>query len=302
MNPPAETDKAQSLFTPTRRRLWILSIGWAGVGFLTAAVMYGLALSGASDIVIGGDFIAFQTAAKAALSGDAVSLYDRVQFQVMMAEAFPHHEEANLSWQYPPSYLLLAAPFALPPYLLAYGIWSTGTAALFFLTIRKQIGDRLILFAAITGPAAYAAYITGQNGFLSAALLVLAGVYPKTRPLLAGAAAGLLTIKPHLGLLIPIAYLAAGHWRAFGAAALTASALALLSALIFGAEAWPAFFAAAFETSNRVTEQVMPLAKMATPFNAALYLGLPPLIGKDYLRFFRRRFSVSGLACLAAGR
>ncbi len=264
-------------YRPTRALLWRAIGAWAGISLATTALMYVLVLSGRSDAVIGGDFTAFHTAAKAALEGAAAQIYDPAYFRTLLPAAAVTGE-GTLSWQYPPTYLLLMTPFAALPYFLAFTVWSTATAAGYYAAARQVIRDRLILFAIIAGPASFAAYITGQNGFFTAMLLLAACALPNKRPLLAGVAAGLLTIKPHLGLLIPIAYLAAGCWRAFGAAALTSIGLALLSLAAFGTEPWAAFVNAALETSGRVEAGIMPLAKMATPYSAALFAGAPALV------------------------
>ena len=63
------------------------------------------------------------------------------------------------------------------------------------------------------------------------------------RPILAGVLLGLLTYKPHLGLLFPVALIAGRHWRVFVSAAVAAMLLAAASWLAFGTECWQAFFA-----------------------------------------------------------
>ena len=56
----------------------------------------------------------------------------------------------------------------------------------------------------------------GQNGFLTAALIGGRRCCNwRTRPLLAGLLLGLLTYKPHFGLLFPVALIFGGYWRAF---------------------------------------------------------------------------------------
>ena len=264
-----------SRYGPTRRNLWILFGVWATFSALTGAVMYGAALAGVSGVMIGGDFSAFFIAARAAAEGAAASIYDVADFQARLNAAFPGRDDLTLSWQYPPTYFLVIAPFAAAPYLLGYTIFSGATAGAYATLLRKRIDDKLLFFAIVASPAAFIALTSGQNGFLTAALLLLAVSDPKRRPILAGIAAGLLTIKPHLGLLLPIAYLAAGCWRAIGVAALTALALAALSLAAYGTEPWLAFFSAVTDVAGRVEIGLMPLAKMATPYSAALYAGFP---------------------------
>ena len=92
----------------------------------------------------------------------------------------------------------------------------------------------------------------GQNGLLNAALLGAGLLMIPSRPALAGVCIGLLSYKPHLGLLIPFALAAAGLWRTFAVAAATTLALALVSIPLFGVSSWIAFFAAMSEFGTLV--------------------------------------------------
>lgn len=262
-------------FAPSRQNLPLVFGGWAIIALVTMAAMYALALAGANDVMIGGDFSAFHVAAGAAAEGASAEIYEVTAFEARLLESFPDREDLRLSWQYPPTYFLLIIALAGLPYLFGFTVWSTATFAGFATVIRKQINDPLILFGVIASPAALTAFITGQNGFLTAALFVLAAFNPKGRPLLAGVAAGILTVKPHLGLLIPIAYLAGGCWRAIGVAMLTALILGIISVLGFGLEPWAAFFGAITEVSGKVSAIIMPLGMMVTPYATALFAGLP---------------------------
>src|SRR5207244_366457 len=76
--------------------------------------------------------------------------------------------------------------------------------------------------------------IVGQNAFLTLALL-LAGVgLLGRRDFAAGAILGLLSYKPQLAIMVPVALLAARHWRAIAGAALSASFAVALSPALFG--------------------------------------------------------------------
>jgi hypothetical protein len=59
--------------------------------------------------------------------------------------------------------------------------------------------------------------------------------------MLAGCCIGLLTFKPHLGILFPIVLAAGGHWRAMASAATVTALLALASCVAFGVDSWHAF-------------------------------------------------------------
>lgn len=78
----------------------------------------------------------------------------------------------------------------------------------------------------------------GQCGLLVAALIIGAFRLAPNRPLAAGILVGLLTFKPQFGLLVPAALLAMRQWRVIAAAAATALVLCVVSAAVFGADAW----------------------------------------------------------------
>ena len=61
---------------------------------------------------------------------------------------------------------------------------------------------------ALAFPATFINLFHGQNGFLNAALLGAALLALDRRPVVAGILFGLLSYKPHLGLLVPLALLA----------------------------------------------------------------------------------------------
>ena len=62
------------------------------------------------------------------------------------------------------------------------------------------------------------------------------------RPIAAGILIGLLSYKPHFGLLLPLALLCGRHWTSFFWAAGTTVAFAALSVAAFGVDTWIAFW------------------------------------------------------------
>jgi len=91
-------------------------------------------------------------------------------------------------------------------------------------------------------PMAFINTLVGQNGFLTAALIGGTLYLIPIRPVLAGICLGLLTYKPQYGLLFPIVLIAAGQWRVFVSAGVTAIVMVVVSWLAFGTESWLAFF------------------------------------------------------------
>lgn len=261
------------------KRPVVLSVA-AGAITIYAVVYLGIILTAENlitihDLVIGGDFIVFWSAAQSLLSDNPLAIYDRETIGLLLAEHFPRDEPYRLYWQYPPTMLVIIAPFAALPYVPALWVWNLGGVAVFSAAMLSVWRNYSALFIGITAAVAFQALITGQTGFLTAALLTVAAAFADRRPIIAGIAAGLLTVKPQLGLLIPIAFAAAGCWRAFGAAAVTAIALAAVSTAIFGAEAWLAFYGAATTHGGLMSSDVFPYHKLITPLGFFTLLGAP---------------------------
>lgn len=263
-------------------RLVEVMMAAAAIVFATQAALFAVTIATAEDYVtiygpvIGGDFVVFDRAADAALSGDPAAIYDSKVLAQELAEAFPTHGDFRLSWQYPPSIYLLIWPLAFLSYLSSYALWAFATGGLFLLSLRNIWTDRAALFLVIASPAAFQSLITGQTGFLTAALLVGAAMWADRRPLIAGIAAGLLTVKPQLGLLIPFAFAAAGCWRAFAVAAATAALMIGASVALFGTESWSAFFDAVTTHGARLQLDIFPYYKLISVFGGAATLGASP--------------------------
>lgn len=177
-----------------------------------------------------------------ALAGQAASIYDPVLLKAAEVAALGHDFAGSLGWFYPPTFLLAAWPLSLLSVVVAQLLW-TGATLTAFAAILFRIGRWDGLLLGLAFPACLSAVMVGQNGFLTAALLGGALLCVPGRPMLAGLLFGALSVKPHFGLLIPVALVAGGHWRIAGSAALSTLALAALSAAAFGIEPWLAFAA-----------------------------------------------------------
>ena len=225
---------------------------------------------------VGGDFVAFWGSARAVMDGLAADIYQPAAYEAYLMENAMPRERFGLTWQYPPTYDFFILPLALLPFMPGYVLWTGGTFAMFLATMRGSLKlpwTGVLLIAAI--PVCFNAVITGQNGFLTATLLVVAAAMPDKRPVLAGICAGLLTFKPQLGVLLPFAYLAAGCWRAFFTASVTAVLLFAASVGVFGWETWEAFFQGIAGVGDGVSRSIYPLQKMPTVFAALAKSGVP---------------------------
>lgn len=266
-----------SKFRLTGLRVFALSALMLGIAVAVSIAQFSAAKHYVlpAGAVVGGDYVAFDVAATAAAEGRASETYDPALFEAMLKEHGPPKKRFGLTWQYPPTYFFLIAPLALLPYAAGYALWTGGTLLAFLGALRLAGASLLALFVFLASPTAFQAAITGQNGFLTAALLLVAALFAERRPLVAGAAAALLTVKPQLGVLLPIAFVAAGCWRAFAAAAVGATALALAATIAYGADVWTAFLSGLGGVSGNLAAAKMPLYKMATPFAALRFAGAP---------------------------
>jgi arabinofuranan 3-O-arabinosyltransferase len=220
------------------------------------------------------DFIAVWSAGKLALGGHPAAVYDWPVHKLVEESAVGHAFDGYFGWHYPPTFLFVAIALALLPYTTAYMVWTLGTLPAYLAAIRAIVGDRNGYFLAAAFPSVLANAVVGQNGFLTAALIGSALVLMERRPVLAGVLLGLLTYKPHLGLLFPIALIAGRHWRVFVSAAVVAMLIAAASWLVFGSECWQAFFANIGHTERVfLSEGQADWSKLQTAFGLVRTLG-----------------------------
>lgn len=237
------------------------------------------------------DFVSFYAAGKLAAAGTAALAYDPAAHQAAEWAA----TEPGVQYQfffYPPVFLLLSAPLAKLPYLVAFAVFEAATLALYLVALRPIVDRRgaLWLIPALAFPAVFWTFGLGQNAFLSASLFAFGTRFVDRRPAVAGMLLGALIYKPHLGLLIPVALIAGRRWKAVGGAAAGAGGLVLLSGLIFGWPAWAAFLNAFAGAHGTYENGRIELAGMVTVMGAARLLGIPPTSA----------YVVQGAAALAA--
>ncbi len=246
----------------------------AHVVYLAAAYWHGVWIVAPDGSGVASDFVNVWAAGKLALGHEAASAYDWPAHKAMEEVAVGHAFDGYFGWHYPPPFLFAAATLALCSYPLAYVAWLVATFPAYIAVVRTIIGDRTGYLLALAFPAILSNFVVGQNGFLTAGLLGGALWFIERRPILAGVLLGLLTYKPHFGLLFPIVLAASGHWRVFGIAAVTALALAAASLMAFGPETWHAFFASISHTSQAfLSDGWADFGKLQTVFGLTRTLG-----------------------------
>ena len=242
--------------------------------FLAASLAQGLWLYDARGLAIETDFVNVWAAGRLAVEGHAPAAYDWVTHKHMEVAAVGHPFDKYFGWHYPPTFLLAAALLALLPYGAAFGAWMALTLPPYLLVIRGIVGHRIGFLLAAAFPGVLWNVAVGQNGFVTAALLGGSIASIERQPLLAGALLGLLSYKPQFGLLFPLVLAAAGYWRVFAAAAVTAALMAAASWLAFGSATWSAFFDSVPLTNQIVlSDGLADWAKLQSLFGVVKSLG-----------------------------
>ncbi len=220
------------------------------------------------------DFVNVWAAGKLALQGHPAQAWDwNIQKQVELA-LLKQDFVGYFAWHYPPPFLFVAALLAQFPYAVAFAGWAVVSMLPYLAVMRAIVGRSFGLLLAAAFPAVFINVLVGQNGFLTAALIGGTLYLLPGRPVLAGICLGLLSYKPQYGLLFPLVLIAAGHWRVFFSAGVTAIVMAAASYFAFGFESWAAFFHWLPMFSQAfLTEGKAPWFKLQSIFALVRYFG-----------------------------
>jgi len=184
---------------------------------------------------------------------------------------------ASYPFAYPPSFLLVLWPLGQLPGWVACATLVAVTLPLYLWATTGGNWRSPALLAALAAPTTVIAIVAGQTGFLVAALLAGGMRLTAGHPVAGGVLLGLLTYKPQLGLLVPVALVAARQWRTLASAAATAILLVVVTSLLFGASVWSSWSTAlpAFARQH-AAEDAEILHLMPTILVALVQLGVAP--------------------------
>ncbi len=237
------------------------------------------------------DFASFYAAGSLADAGTPQLAYNETAHYAAEQQA----TEPGIEYQffyYPPVFLLICALFGRLPYLAAFIAFEAVSLLLCLLVARGILKEKswAMLPALLAFPSVFWTLGLGQNAFLTAALFGGALLLIDRRPTLAGVLFGLLCYKPHFGLLIPVALVAGGRWRAFIGAALSAGAMVALSIAFFGWHTWQDFLALAGGSHSTYELGRIDLAGFVTLFGGLRLMHVPSELA----------YAVQGVGSLAA--
>jgi hypothetical protein len=170
----------------------------------------------------------------------AAQIYQAAPLQAFQGQLYPGFR-SFFPYQYPPAFLLPIGWLSDFSFATAQTLWTlagitvlAASAALFFGPSRRGFA----ILALLASPAALLNGAAGETGYFTAAFLLAGFALLPKQPWAAGIAFGLLTLKPQLGLLLPLVLLICGEFQAMTAACLTALALIARSCAAFPAGLW----------------------------------------------------------------
>jgi Glycosyltransferase family 87 len=226
--------------------------------------------------VLGRDFLNFWHYGLAAWRDDAARFYDIAFYNGMLDKLVPGYDYPDQSWSYPPHYMLLAAPFGLVGYNLALAIYTALGLWLYWKVVVSGFEgteQRIALFAT---PTLTVFLLCGQVSALIAVLLVAIYRTLDRQPVVAGLLIALMTVKPQIGLLIPLFLILTGRWKVFFVAALGTLALVGMSMVIHGVEVWRTwvFEGIATQSTTLTQSNAIVMGLMPTAFVDMILIGV----------------------------
>ncbi len=227
------------------------------------------------------------------LHGHVAMLFDPVAYNGFLAGLYGAKLPFHI-WSYPPNYLLVTMAFDWLPPWRAVLAWDFCSLALLVVVLRLAGLPRLLVLAVALSPASLENILEGQNAALVTALIGGGVLLLPKRPLLGGVLVGLASIKPQMGLVLPL-FLLRRYPVAFAAAVVAALGLALASFLVLGPGAWRGFvhFTEPFMSGVLLTGKPAAFAGgLVSVFAVFRFLGVPVALVIQ---------GVVSLACVAAG-
>ena len=210
----------------------------------------------------------------------AAEIYDPVRLHSAQL-ALGMDPGAAYPFGYPPSYLLVLWPIGHLPGAISCAVLIAVGLPLYLWASVGANWRSPMLVAALAAPTTAIGMVSVQTSFLAAALLAGGMRLAAGHPVAGGVLLGLLTYKPQLGLLVPVALVAARLWRTIISAAVTAILLVLLTSLLFGGAIWPTWLAALFAFSHEFAAESSQIRHlMPTILVALLQLGVAPAVAQ----------------------
>jgi hypothetical protein len=203
-----------------------------------------------AGVVNGPDFVYYYTLGHLAREGRIATAYDGAASHAAQSALIPESADAFHAPVYPPQAALIFMPFSRLTFEHALAAWTLVTIGLYLLFVwyawrvaRDQLPDATLVFAAAIGfPPFWQTVMNGQGTILILGSFFLAWLALERKwHFLAGAALGLLAIKPQFGLPFATIVIVRREWRMLAGAAASVAAQSLAVWWVLGADAFSGF-------------------------------------------------------------
>jgi alpha-1,2-mannosyltransferase len=186
----------------------------------------------------GGDFINLWTTARMMLEGKVGDIYRPDAFMAYQRGFLDEHIGQRL-WAYPPHSLFIAWPAGLAGYFVSFAVFSLFGLAMLAAGARRFGFSWTETLMLVCSPAAMACLTLGQTGSMACGLLLMA-LSPRKSDAgrLTIASAVMLTVKPQIGVLLPLLWLIQRRWLSIGVTTVAVLLVVGLSAAAFGLQPW----------------------------------------------------------------
>jgi alpha-1,2-mannosyltransferase len=262
----------------------------------------------------GRDFVILWSGGRFLNEGHVADIYNLDAYRGFIAELFGKLKPHN--YLYPPVSFPVAGLFGLMPYWLGLTVWLVGTGALFVWAVRSWWPREWHSpWLALVTPAAMMNIWAGHYGFLLGALFLMGWQrLGEQKPAQSGVWFGLMLIKPHMALLVPLVMLIRRQWTTILAGGATGVGLIAITSLLYGYQPWlnwlvqggstqmtlldagESFFG--YMSTSAATAVLRFSDSMAAALTAQAILGLTAIAGVTVAAF--RRTPLPDLAMLTA--
>lgn len=219
------------------------------------------------------DFFGLWSFGRYVLTHAPATIYDEPALHAFQT-GFGMPPDKAYKFLYSPWILLLLAPIGALPYAAARIVWLVLTFTVYAAAVAAWRWQRPMAALLLLAPSSAVCFLVGQNGFLTATLMLGGMRLLPTRPFAAGVLLAAVGYKPQFAVLVPFVLLFGKHWRAMVGAGVAAAMLSLAVTLAFGPAIWGAWLATVRDQPAAVTAgRDALLDMMPTVTSAALLLG-----------------------------
>ncbi len=254
--------------------VWLIGFALSALLFikdyLSAQHSRGLSINGSA--IWGRDFVNVFTSGRLVIEGRLADVYDKSAYHAWQTNQFGGGIRDHM-YSYPPVTLLYTPAFGVIPYFWSLALWTIISLLLFGLAARPWLArEKLPEILSLILPTTIVCVWAGHYGLIMGALWLSAWHHLEKRPKLSGLMTGLMIIKPHMAVLMPILYLRRKAWTAMATATATVAVLVGVSILFFGIDLWKTYLESTSQSQLSLLHATHTFfAKMMPTLSPALF-------------------------------